>query len=257
MPPLGTSRNCTPETLSSRGAAVRSAGRSSPQRNTTGGSPQPAAPAGAGALRCRRSKAPSGPPSSCSGSAASSRAQSADPAAGAGTVARPSGPRGWLRTSEAAMSTPTTNATTRASAITNGQRGMPADRAVLPDITFDRSSGQVNYGTGQRAGDALDVLHSGHYELTELIHIGGLCTHDHVVRTGDVLRAGHAGQARHLRGHRGSLAHLGLDEDVCLDHGSGLPSRRIMWGLYVGLKRGIGTKPTAWIGSVRGVCNRW
>jgi hypothetical protein len=128
---------------------VSSTGRSSPQRSTTGGSPQPAAPAGAGVARLLRCRGPASPPSSVSGSAASSRAQFVELAEGARTTASPSGPRCCSRTIAAATSTPTTSATAKANAIPSGHRGMPAGRAELADNMPDRrqdrcTMGQVN-----------------------------------------------------------------------------------------------------------------
>lgn len=73
----------------------------------------------------------------------------------------------------------------------------------------------------QSAGDAPYKLHSGDHELPQLIHVCGLRSHDHIIGAGDILRARHAWQAR----HRSSFADLGLDEDICLNHGVALRRR--------------------------------
>jgi len=81
------------------------------------------------------------------------------------------------------------------------------------------SPSQVDHGAGEGPGDALHGLDLGHDELPELVHVPRLGADDHVVGAGDVLGLGDpldlADLLRDLRG----LAHLGLDEDVRLDHG--------------------------------------
>ena len=42
-------------------------------------------------------------------------------------------------------------------------------------------------GAGQRAGDAVEVLHLGDDQLAELVDVAGLGADDHVVGAGDVL----------------------------------------------------------------------
>ena len=81
---------------------------------------------------------------------------------------------------------------------------------------------EVDHRTGQCPGDAVDVLYLGHDELAELVDVVGFGADDHVVGAGDILRRGDAGDARRSRRDRGRLADLGLDEDVCVDHGAPL-----------------------------------
>src|SRR3954447_15622516 len=76
----------------------------------------------------------------------------------------------------------------------------------------------VDDGTGQRAGDAGDVLHPGDHELAELVDVAGFRPDDHVIRTGDVLGQGDALDLGDLCRDIGSPADLGLDQDVGLDH---------------------------------------
>ena len=58
----------------------------------------------------------------------------------------------------------------------------------------------------------------GDDQLAELVDVAGLGTDDDVVRAGDVLGKGHPLDLRDRRGHLSSLAHVGLDQDVGLDH---------------------------------------
>jgi len=51
--------------------------------------------------------------------------------------------------------------------------------------------------------------------------------HDHVVRARDVLGQGDARDLRDAGRDVGRLAHLGLDEDVRLDHHDRPPARRL------------------------------
>lgn len=74
-------------------------------------------------------------------------------------------------------------------------------------------------GASQRAGDAVDGLHTRNDELSELIDIACLGSDDHVIRTSDILREGYAFELTDLGGNASCLADLGLNEDVCLNHG--------------------------------------
>lgn len=94
----------------------------------------------------------------------------------------------------------------------------------------------MNNGTGQRASDASNGLNARHYKLAEFIHGGRFGTHDHVIRTGDVV--GHCDPANggNLTGHRSSLANFGLNQDVGLNHGvPPLSSDVHAWGETIAL----------------------
>src|SRR6476646_8419739 len=81
----------------------------------------------------------------------------------------------------------------------------------------------VDDGAGQRAGDAVEVLHLGDHQLAELVDVAGLGPHDHVVGAGDVLGEGHALDLRNGGCDLCGLADIGLDQDVRLDDHRALP----------------------------------
>ncbi len=78
---------------------------------------------------------------------------------------------------------------------------------------------ELDHRAGQGAGDALDRLDPGHHQLAERVDVVGLGVDDGVVGPGDRLGGGHALDLGDGGGDRGSLADLGLDEHVGLDHG--------------------------------------
>src|SRR3569833_624421 len=80
------------------------------------------------------------------------------------------------------------------------------------------TASDVHDGTGQRPRDPLDRLDLGDDELAELVDVVRLGADDHVVGSGDVFGQGHTLNAGDLTSHVGSLADLGLDEDVGLHH---------------------------------------
>src|SRR4051812_5360839 len=89
---------------------------------------------------------------------------------------------------------------------------MSAARLRSGSICCVRS--KVHDRAGQRASDALDRLHVGDHELAEFVHAACFGADDDIVGTGHVLGAGHPGEGAYLLGHRGCLAHFGLDQDV-------------------------------------------
>src|SRR5580658_652426 len=76
----------------------------------------------------------------------------------------------------------------------------------------------VHHGAGERPGNARHGLDVGRDQPAELVDVVGLRAHDHVVRAGDVFRLRDSGDLSYVRGHVGSLADFGLDEDVRLHH---------------------------------------
>ena len=62
------------------------------------------------------------------------------------------------------------------------------------------------------------TLDLGDDQLAQVVHIVRLGPDDHVVRTGDVVRLGYAGDLADVHGDIGGLADLGLDEDVSVNH---------------------------------------
>ena len=77
---------------------------------------------------------------------------------------------------------------------------------------------EVHDRAGQRARDALDRLDAGHDQLPQFVDGLRLGAHDHVVGAGDVLGFGDTGDRAHALGDRRCLAHLGLDQDVRVNH---------------------------------------
>ena len=98
-----------------------------------------------------------------------------------------------------------------------GQAGRPGG----PGVTRRARRGlDVHDGAGQGPGDAGHALDLGDHELPEIIHVVRLGPDDHVVGPGDVLGQGHPLDAADTASDLGGLAHLCLNEDVCLDHAS-------------------------------------
>jgi thiamine-monophosphate kinase len=75
-------------------------------------------------------------------------------------------------------------------------------------------------GAGQGPGDAGYALDLGDHELPEIIHVARFGPDDHVVGAGDVLGQGHPLDIADAASDLGGLAHLGLHQDVSLDHAS-------------------------------------
>ena len=73
----------------------------------------------------------------------------------------------------------------------------------------------MDHWTGERPGDAAHGLDPGHRQLTQVIDVASFGADDHVVGAGDVLGLLDAFDLGDLLGDLGSLADLGLDEDVC------------------------------------------
>jgi thiamine-monophosphate kinase len=76
----------------------------------------------------------------------------------------------------------------------------------------------VHDRTGQRAGNTVDHLNLRHHKLAEIVNVGGLGAHDHVIRARDIFGLGDARDLPDPHGNVGCLADLRLDEDVGLDH---------------------------------------
>src|SRR5215213_4228149 len=151
-------------------------------------------------------------------------------ASGTGTGSTGRSPRGAaVLPSTCAGGAPTTlTRTTRAT--TTGTATTVASRAALRSGSGGRSgrsapgsgsvsASEVDDGTGQRAGDAVDRLHAGDDQAAELVDRLGLGADDHVVGAGDVLGFAHAVDLGDRLRHLGCLADFGLDEDVGVDHG--------------------------------------
>src|SRR5918995_6601116 len=95
----------------------------------------------------------------------------------------------------------------------------PSRRIVI--VIAPRASArgsQLDNRTGERAGDAVQLLHRHHRSLGQPVEVVGLRSRDHVVGTRDRVDGDDAVDPtdvlRHLRG----LADLRLDEDVRADH---------------------------------------
>ena len=111
-----------------------------------------------------------------------------------------------------------------------GEHGAGAEKpAARPTRGTGRGS-EVDDRTGQGARDAVHLLHFGDHHAAECIDRVGLGPHDHVVRTGDVLCLDDSRNLGDGLGDDRRLAHLGLDEDVRLYHGTSRAATRIMWG---------------------------
>ena len=91
---------------------------------------------------------------------------------------------------------------------------MPPTGKTLRLARAGRAGLEVDHGTGQRTGDALDELHPTDDHLAQVVDRVGLGLDDHVVRTGHVLGAHHSRDLRHLRRDRGRLANFRLDQHV-------------------------------------------
>jgi hypothetical protein len=76
----------------------------------------------------------------------------------------------------------------------------------------------VDYGTGEGAGDARHALDLGDHEAAEVIHVGRLSADDHVIGPGHVVGLSDTGDLPDARCYVGCLADLGLDENVSLHH---------------------------------------
>src|SRR4051794_27448481 len=91
----------------------------------------------------------------------------------------------------------------------------------------------MNDRAGQRAGDSRNALHLGHDELAQLVDVTCLRANDDVVRPRHILGHRDALETGDLGSDRGSLADLGLDEDVGLHrHWHSLPGPCLHAGRY-------------------------
>src|ERR1039457_994612 len=111
-----------------------------------------------------------------------------------------------------------------ASPSSSGQIARIAEMPEAPEFRVDSASGSgrldVHDRAGQGPGDPGDTLDLGDHELPEVIHAVRFGPDDHVVRPGDVLGEGHPLDAPDAASDVGGFTHLGLHEDVCLNHAS-------------------------------------
>jgi thiamine-monophosphate kinase len=85
-----------------------------------------------------------------------------------------------------------------------------------------RHVSEVYHRAAHGAGDAGDELDLRHNELAELIDVGRLAAHDDVIGASNAFGLGDAVEFGDGGSHCCGLSHLGLDEDVGVNHGHSL-----------------------------------
>lgn len=72
---------------------------------------------------------------------------------------------------------------------------------------------------GEGSGDAVDRLDSYDYKASQLVDIAGFCPDDHIVWSCHIVGGRDAVDSADVIRHPLCLAHFGLYEHVCLNHG--------------------------------------
>lgn len=73
------------------------------------------------------------------------------------------------------------------------------------------------YGTGEGSGDPVDGLNAGNDELAQRVDVVTTGPDDHVIGTGDIVRAIYSGNIANFLCNDGCLSDLRLDQDIRLD----------------------------------------